>query len=133
MSFPYTPAPQPEQPGIYTPVEGRPSYDGDTISVVLPALGDCRIRLAGVDTPELGEPGGIEARDFVNGRMRAGQDIWCWLQLAKDRDGDDRVSLREFLRQASFDRWPGTVYVDGVDLRVELIGLKFAEVRNGRR
>lgn len=123
----YSPAPQPERPGLYLPVEGRPSYDGDTISVKLPMLGEARVRLHGINCPERNQPGGEEAREWVNGRVMDAASVWVWLQLAADRDGDQRISLRELLKQASFDRWPGTVYCDGLDLRDELVRLGLAE------
>lgn len=122
----FRPAPQPEQPGIYLAVEGRPSYDGDTISVRLPMLGEARIRLSGIDAPELNEVGGEEAREWVNSRVMASASVWVWLELARDRDGDQRISLKELLKMASFDRWPGTVYCDGMDIREELARLGLA-------
>lgn len=118
--YPYQRLYLPDLPGIYEQAKGRSSYDGDTITIELPLLGEGRIRLAGIQCPEIGE-GGEAARDFVNEELFHAKEVWVWLQLPDDRDGDGRITLREMLLTASFSRWPGTVFVDGVDLRHKLL------------
>ena len=41
-------------------------HDGDTIDISFGIYGIRRIRLVGVNTPELGTQGGEEAKEFVN-------------------------------------------------------------------
>jgi endonuclease YncB( thermonuclease family) len=119
---PYRPNPEhPALPGIYSPAKGRGNYDGDTIEVELPLFGSCRIRLSGVNTPELGESGGDTARRYVESRLASCGELWVWLALADDTDKDGRISIRELLKTASWDRWPGTVFCDGSDIRAELL------------
>ena len=55
--------------------------DGDTIELI----GGQRVRLIGIDAPELGSPGGNEATQFVK-KMVEGRDVW----LQADGDSLDR-------------------------------------------
>ena len=53
--------------------------DGDTIELE----GGYRVRFIGVDAPEVGEPGAVEATEFVRYRVE-GQTVWL------EPDGDDK-------------------------------------------
>lgn len=77
-------------------------HDGDTVRLLL----DCGvetgafpwIRIAGVNCPELGTPGGAEATDFTRGLLL----------------GAHAISVSVHGR--SFARWVGQVFVDGADI-----------------
>lgn len=61
---------------------GIPVWDGDTI-----LRGPDRIRIAGIQAPELSEPGGIASRDHLRALV-AGQPLAC------DSHGRDRYGRR---------------------------------------
>ncbi len=79
--------------------------DGDTIIV-----NDVIVRLLGVDTPELGEPGGSEAKSFVIDLLFDERvDLFC--------DGWDR-----------YDRLLCNVHMNGRDVGDLLVSLRLARV-----
>lgn len=57
-------------------------HDGDTVTV-----DGKRVRLYGIDAPELAQPGGVEARDFLAARL-TGRTVRV---LKKDKDDYGRV------------------------------------------
>ncbi|WP_027366950.1 thermonuclease family protein [Desulfocurvibacter africanus] len=58
-----TPTVQPDLPaGAWVGIVDQ-VYDGDTLTVIDPERGRVRVRLYGVDCPELRQAGGIQARD----------------------------------------------------------------------
>ena len=83
--------------------------DGDTIDVE----GTGRIRLVGVNTPERGEPGYSEAKEFVKS-MCLSRTVQLDIDDAKGHDKYGRVLA--------------VVYVDGVNLNRELLRRGYAEV-----
>ncbi|SCM57084.1 Thermonuclease {ECO:0000313/EMBL:AAB85000,1} [Methanothermobacter wolfeii] len=83
--------------------------DGDTIDVE----GVGRIRFVGVNTPERGQPGYREAKDFVKSRC-LGRTVQLDIDDAKRHDRYGRVLA--------------VVYVDGVNLNRELLRRGYAEV-----
>lgn len=84
-------------------------HDGDTFLLELDqGLGDgreCWLRLAGIDTPELSQPGGVDARDFVESVFSNAHEIV--VQTFKRSSGEDVTS---------FIRYVADVWVDGVAL-----------------
>jgi micrococcal nuclease len=83
--------------------------DGDTIDVE----GVGRIRFVGVDTPERGERGYQEAKDFVKSSC-LGKTVGLDIDNAKHYDKYGRVLA--------------VVYVDSVNLNAELLKRGYAEV-----
>lgn len=83
--------------------------DGDTIDVE----GVGRIRLVGVNTPERGQPGYQEAKDFVE-EMCLGKTVNLDIDDAKNYDKYGRVLA--------------IVYVDGMNLNAELLRRGYAEI-----
>jgi len=68
--------------------------DGDTI---LLANGE-RVRLIGIDAPEIGEPGAIEATEFVESLIPPGTTIWL------ERSGNNRDRFGRLRRYVWLDR-----------------------------
>jgi micrococcal nuclease len=83
--------------------------DGDTIDV----NGVGRIRFVGVNTPERGEAGYQEAKDFVK-NMCLGKTVYLDIDNAKHYDKYGRVLA--------------VVYVNNVNLNAELLKRGYAEV-----
>ncbi|MBC7100031.1 MAG: thermonuclease family protein [Methanobacteriales archaeon] len=83
--------------------------DGDTIDVE----GVGRIRLVGVNTPERGQPGYQEAKDFVE-EMCLGKTVHLDIDDVKNRDKYGRILA--------------VVYVDGMNLNAELLRRGYAEI-----
>ncbi|MDI9624558.1 MAG: thermonuclease family protein [Methanothermobacter sp.] len=83
--------------------------DGDTIDVE----GVGRIRLVGVNTPERGQPGYQEAKDFVE-EMCLGKTVHLDIDDVKNRDKYGRILA--------------VVYVDNVNLNAELLRRGYAEI-----
>lgn len=69
-------------------------HDGDTI-IIKKKGGVTSVRLAGIDAPELAQPGGVQARDYLRSLLE-GHDI--------------RLVIRDHDR---YDRAVADVYVDG--------------------
>ncbi len=104
--------PAPQRPATYDPGHVRPRelrgrawvIDGDTI-----AIDRIKIRLAGIDAPELDEPWGQKAK-------------WEMMRLCKGQ-----IIRAEQTGETSYDRMVGTCYLpDGRDLGAELIKRGFA-------
>jgi hypothetical protein len=76
-------------------------------------VNNIRIRLALVNTPEVGEPGFDTAKNFVE-------------KLCLDKNGE--VDNDDGQRQASFGREIGVVYCDGVNLNSELMSKGYASI-----
>jgi len=83
--------------------------DGDTIDVE----GVGRIRLVGVNTPERGESGYQEAKDFVSKKC-LGKTIYL--------DIDDKKNYDKYGRVLA------VVYVDNLNINQQLLKLHYAEV-----
>lgn len=108
------PAPQPSRPAKVTPLVDRELettitgkcyvIDGDTIQI-----GKVRLRLAGIDAPELDHPWGQKAK-------------WELVRLCKGA-----VITAELEQDISYDRLVATCYLpDGRDLSAEMVRLGFA-------
>lgn len=83
--------------------------DGDTIDVE----GVGRVRFVGVNTPERGEPGYKEAKEYVK-KMCLGKTVGLDIDDAKNKDKYGRILA--------------VVYVDGVNLNQDLLKKGYAEV-----
>ncbi|BAW31110.1 MAG TPA: thermonuclease family protein [Methanothermobacter sp.] len=83
--------------------------DGDTIDVE----GIGRIRFVGVNTPERGQPGYQEAKDFVE-EMCLGKTVYLDIDDAKKYDKYGRILA--------------IVYVNGINLNAELLKRGYAEI-----
>jgi micrococcal nuclease len=107
-------APQPTQPNIERTAVLSYVVDGDTIVLV----GGERVRLVGIDAPELGEPGGSEAKQFVEGLCQPGEEVGL--------NGDD-LKLKD-----RYNRTLAVVYVmhddSWINLNAELLRRGHAEV-----
>ncbi|MCL2116392.1 MAG: thermonuclease family protein [Methanobrevibacter sp.] len=92
-------------------VEGLCSnvVDGDTIDVV----GVGRIRLVGIDTPEIGQPGYEEATNYIKS-MCLGKTVYLDIDNAEPKD--------------KYGRTLAIVYVDGININQELLKLGYAKV-----
>ncbi len=91
--------------------------DGDTLQL----QGGEKIRLVGVNTPEIGsnaEPGGVEAKEFMEGLCPPGTEIGLDVD---DLDPNDK-----------YDRTLAVVYIDvdgaWVNVNAELLRMGYAEV-----
>jgi endonuclease YncB( thermonuclease family) len=91
-------------PGAAQPLTGTAVivHDGDTVSVQT-TRGIVRVRLAGVDCPELAQPRGPEAKAFT-ARLVLGRTVRV------EPDGTDQYS-----------RVLGRLFVDGTDVNVALV------------
>ena len=82
--------------------------DGDTLDV-----NSIRIRLALINTPEVGEPGFDTAKKFVE-------------NLCLGNNGE--VDIDDGQRQGSFGREIGVIYCDGVNLNSELMSKGYGDI-----
>ena len=87
--------------------------DGDTVDVSLGITGIHRIRLVGVNTPERGEEGYEEAKEFVNRTC-----LWEEVKL----DVDDREQYDPYYRILA------VVYVNDTNLNEKLLREGYAEI-----
>ncbi len=98
----------PTEPTYLYRAEVTRVIDGDTVVVDIDLgfyiwLRDQRIRLAGIDAPELRDPGGKDSADHLR-QLVEGREVI--LRTIKNRRGGDT---------RSFNRWLGHVYIDGQD------------------
>jgi len=83
--------------------------DGDTIDVV----GVGRVRLVGIDTPEIRQTGYEEATNYVKSKC-LGKTVYLDIDNAKPKD--------------KYGRTLAIVYVDGINVNQELLKLDYAKV-----
>lgn len=93
----------------YRVVEVRKVVDGDTVDLVLDLgfhlTATLRFRLLGVDAPERGQPGSLEATEFARGWLAGGGDLTAFTRKAD-----------------SFGRWLVDVHrEDGTSLAAALL------------
>ena len=87
--------------------------DGDTVDVSFDIYGIQRIRLVGVNTPERGEEGYEEAKEFVN--------MSCLWEVVK-LDVDDKEQYDPYYRILA------VVYANGTNLNEKLLRVGYAEI-----
>jgi micrococcal nuclease len=87
--------------------------DGDTVDVCFNIYGVQRVRLVGIDAPEIGEAGYEEAKEFVNKT--------CWGEAIK-LDVDDMEQYDSYYRILA------VIYVNGTNLNEKLVKEGYAEV-----
>jgi micrococcal nuclease len=87
--------------------------DGDTVDVSFNIYGIQRVRLVGIDTPEIGEDGYEEAKDFVNNTF--------WGEAIK-LDVDDMKQYDTYYRILA------VVYVNDTNLNEKMVREGYAEV-----
>ena len=87
--------------------------DGDTVDVSFDIYGIQRIRLVGVNTPEIGEEGYEEAKEFVN--------VSCLGEVIK-LDVDDREQYDPYYRILA------VVYANDTNLNEKLVREGYAEI-----
>jgi micrococcal nuclease len=87
--------------------------DGDTVDVRFNISGIQRVRLVGINTPEIGEDGYEEAKEFVNKT--------CWGEEVK-LDVDDMEQYDSHYRLLA------VVYVNGSNLNEKMVREGYAEV-----
>jgi hypothetical protein len=96
-------------------------HDGDSI-FVLADLGfsvraEVELRLKDVRAPELGQPGGQETTDFVNGWLAAKMDptlrwpFWIDVEMERTREPDMRMTFTRYVATI----WPYSTTRDPVD------------------
>jgi micrococcal nuclease len=87
--------------------------DGDTVDVSFNIYGIQRVRLVGIDAPEIGEEGYEEAKEFVNKTC---------LGEAVKLDVDDKKQYDSYYRILA------VVYVNGANINENLVNEGYAEV-----
>jgi len=90
------------EPGLTIPVEYLRAVDGDTIEVEVRRK--FKIRLRDIDVAEKNTDEGVEATEFVDGQMLAGDDILVFIPT------NNPDKLMDF---TSFERIVGDIYIDG--------------------
>jgi len=112
----------PGEPGHHTSGTYLGSRDGDTPKMLLPILGEWPIRLHNTWADEKYTELGKQAWAYLDEILRDGvHPLQVWLADPIDFDHDGRISAREIFATSSFDRWPGTVFVNYHDVRQILI------------
>ncbi|MGB3458248.1 MAG: thermonuclease family protein [Halobacteriota archaeon] len=87
--------------------------DGDTVDVCFNIYGIQRVRLVGINTPEIGEEGYGEAKEFLN-------ETCMWEEVKLDVDDKRQYD--------SYYRLLAVVYVNGTNLNEKLVREGYAEV-----
>jgi micrococcal nuclease len=87
--------------------------DGDTVDVSFNICGIQRVRLVGINTPEIGEEGYEEAKEFLN-------ETCMWEEVKLDVDDERQYD--------PYYRILAVVYVNGTNLNEKLVKEGYAEV-----
>ena len=90
--------------------------DGDTIEAKVRGRAE-RIRLVGIDTPERGEQGWMEAKNALGGLLRANSGRFRAAHLVQEEPG----------KRDHYGRLLGYVESNGVDVGLELIRMGHAK------
>ena len=113
------------------PTAIRKIRDVDTYELDLPGLKRVTLRLSGVNGDEVSTDTGIAAKHFVESYVAEEvrlDELMVYLEPAKDRDGDGEIDFTEVLKAATFDRWPGTIFVRGIDIRLHLLAREMVKL-----
>lgn len=103
--------------GFCVPCQWVNNRDGDTVTVKLRTGQQCAIRLIDCWAPELNQPGGKKAAEFLTALLEgADEELSVFVPLAKDRDKDGVVSVMEILKGLSFDRVPAHLFLGTEDV-----------------
>lgn len=97
------------EPGITTKATVIDVHDGDTLTVEIKRT--VRVRLLNCYAPELKEPGGQEARDFLR-KMVSGKEVVLTIPTSKNQNISDNFT---------FGRVLGHVYLGETNVAEELI------------
>lgn len=107
--------------GICIPVEYEKCRDGDTVEVRSRLGGTVAVRLKDIDCPELRTQAGRDAKNFLESLLEKNDEpLALWLPLLDDR-GDGMLDIKDILRQMSFDRVPGVLFIGTEDVSGVLI------------
>jgi len=87
--------------------------DGDTVDVSFNICGVQRIRLVGIDAPEIGEEGYEEAKEFVNKT--------CWGEAVK-------LDVDDMKQYDSYYRILAVIYVNGTNINEKMVREGYAKV-----
>ena len=87
--------------------------DGDTVDVHFNIYGIQRVRLVGINTPEIGEDGYEEAKEFLN-------ETCMWEEVKLDVDDEKQYD--------TYYRILAVVYVNDTNLNEKLVKEGYAEV-----
>ena len=87
--------------------------DGDTVDVCFNIYGVQRVRLVGINTPEIGEDGYEEAKEFLN-------ETCMWEEVKLDEDDEKQYD--------SYYRLLAVVYVNDTNLNEKMVKEGYAEV-----
>lgn len=94
-------APQVESSSYVLPGKVSRVTDGDSIQVIL-SSGPIKVRLASIDAPERGQPGGREATAALAARLQGRQ---VGLEVVEQRDGFDRMVAIVWLGDENINEW----------------------------
>lgn len=88
--------------------------DGDTVDLVIDVGFNLttkqRIRLLGINTPERGQAGYSEAKEYLTSRLL------------------DKDVIIETYKTDDFGRYLGTIFIDGEDINFVMLEMGFAKV-----
>jgi len=113
--------------GLCAPVAWVRNRDGDTVEVRLRTGQVAAIRLADIDCPELATEAGRRAKAFLDAlfeqseRSEKQRQMYVFIPQLDDSNGDGILDVKEILRQMSFDRIPGHVFLGDDDVGDELV------------
>jgi endonuclease YncB( thermonuclease family) len=94
------------EPGLTIPVEYVRAVDGDTIEVEIRRK--FKLRLRDINVPEKNTDEGVEATEFVDGALLAGDDILVFIPT----NSPDKL-----MDITSFERIVGDIYINGILLQ----------------
>lgn len=112
--------------GMCFQVELVRTRDGDTAVVRLRTGQEVAVRLMEIDAPERNEEGGREANDQLYSILEAAEDLRLFIP-PPPVGTTGQLEVVDLLKALSFDRIPGKLFADSVDVGEELVRLGAAK------
>lgn len=103
-------------PGLCLPCRVTRVIDGDTVEITVTGGLAWRIRLIGVNCPELRHAGGKEARRFTESALRTAGEIYVWVPVP-----GPLWEIQNLAKLLSFERVPGDLWLSDSQLLSEAL------------
>jgi len=103
--------------GYYLPCRWVYNRDGDTVTVKLRTGQEVAVRLTDINAAEKNTDKGLAAKHWLDALLEQNiEPVSVYLTLIRDQNYNEVIDVTDVLNSATFDRWPGRVFVGEEDL-----------------
>lgn len=111
--------------GVWLPVSIERVRDADTVIVQVNGQ-EAAIRLIDCWAKNKNTEQGAKAKQYLTECLQQSDELILHLPIPKDLNNDGKVTVLEIMKQLSFDRVPGWLYMDGVNVSRHLCEMGYA-------